>query len=927
MSLLGLRVRTEYSFRTAFGYAERVVKLFGDAPVAITDRSGTWGHVAWAKAAARPVFGVELAVVDDLSNGKSRICWCTFIARNNDGLRELYALVSQASRNFYYVPRLDYSALKTSKNLAAIVGEYPLWNRVPRGAFCVLSPASLADTPERAKKAGIKLLACANPFYPTPDDRPAYEIAVGRGGERNPWPMHLISEEEWRLIWAEHEDAIERSKELLAGCKAELPVGRMVKFNSKKTLRQLCEAAAKGRGIDLRKKVYRERLDRELKLIADKQFEDYFFVISDMLLWAKERMLVGPARGSSCGSLVCYLLSIIEVDPIPYGLLFERFIDVNRKGLPDIDIDFPDDRRDMVFDYLREKYGEERVARLGTVSRYKVKSAIGDTAKALGVPLWETEELKSVIITRSSGDARAAFCILDSFNELEAGKAFLAKYPHMRIAAELEEHAKHSGQHAAGMLVTADPVNHFCSVDTRESVAMVDKEDAKKLNLLKIDCLGLRTLSILQDCLDAVGWTREQLYRYPTNDKAAYKVLNDERYAGIFQFEGYAVQGLAKQLVIKNFTDIAALTALARPGPLVSGGATSYVKRHLGEEEIEVVHPCVEPYVKETYGVVIYQEQVMIIAREIGKLSWDDVSELREAMSHSFGREFFDKFYVNFEKGALENGLDKKEAKELWERINTMGSWAFNKSHAVAYGLVSYWCCVLKAKFPLEFAAATLRNAKDDEQTIHLLREIKAEGYEYRAFDKDLSEERWAVRKGMLIGGLTNVKGIGAVKARSIIQKRREGKALSPSELALLENGKTPFDDIHETETLWGHIRKEPQKHGIVSPLLTAKEIGDKRDVTFAFIGKLQTKNIRDLNETIFLQKRNGVRLDKKTKYLNLTFQDDTDIINAGISRWDFERIGKDIYENGKIGDWYLMRGKCPPNFRRIQIEKIRKLP
>ena len=221
----------------------------------------------------------------------------------------------------------------------------------------------------------------------------------------------------------------------------------------------------------------------EKGLLSHKNFEDYFYVIADMVKYAKQHMLVGPARGSSAGSLVCYLLDITDIDPLQYDLLFERFIDITRADLPDIDIDFPDDRREMVFEYLRNKYGAEKVAHLGTVSRYKAKSAITEVAKELAIPMWEVNDLKGAIIERSSGDARAAMCIMDTFNDLEIGKKVLEKYPQMKVAADMENHARHNGVHAAGIIVTEEPVHNYCSVSQQSGAAQIDKKDAEDLKL------------------------------------------------------------------------------------------------------------------------------------------------------------------------------------------------------------------------------------------------------------------------------------------------------------------------------------------------------------------------------------------------------------------------------------------------------------
>ena len=231
---------------------------------------------------------------------------------------------------------------------------------------------------------------------------------------------------------------------------------------------------------------------------------------------------------------------------------------------------------------------------------------------------------------------------------------------------------------------------------------------------------------------------------------------------------------------VYKFEEIAALTALGRPGPLVSGGTTQYISRHTGAKPVEYLHPIVKDITEITYGIVVYQEQVMEIGRHVGKLSWEDISQLRKAMSKSLGQEFFDQYWERFKIGAKENGLEEADAKRIWDNINTMGSWAFNRSHAISYGLLSYWCCVLKSKFPLEFAAACLRNVRDETQGIKLLRELVKEGFEYRPFDKFLSQLNWSVQDGKLIGGLTNIKGVGLKVAEDIINRRIEKITLTP---------------------------------------------------------------------------------------------------------------------------------------------------
>lgn len=377
---------------------------------------------------------------------------------------------------------------------------------------------------------------------------------------------------------------------------------------------------------------------------------------------------------------------------------------------------------------------------------------------------------------------------------------------------------------------------------------------------------------------------------------------------------------------VQKFEDVASITALARPGPLNSGGTTQYIKRRTGEKPVEYLHSLTEEITKVTYGVVVYQEQVMTIAREVGKLTWEDVSTLRKAMSKSYGKEYFDTFWEKFKVGADENGIEEDQAQRIWDNINTMGSWAFNRSHAIAYGMVSYWCCVLKSRFPLEFAAACLRNVKDDDQGVRLLREVVKEGAVYKPYDKFKSKANWSVQDGELIGGLIGVKGIGPKLAEDIINRRDLKQPLTPRQESLLDNGETPYDDIFECERRFGHIKADPASHNIVTPITDIQDLEADRAGTFVFFGKLKEKNLRDMNETVNLAKRGGRRVETNQLWLNMTFEDDTGPIISTIDRFKYSKMGKPIVEDGRIGDWYLIKGQIKAGFRKIYVEKIRKL-
>lgn len=954
--MIQLRVHTEYNFRHSYGKLDAVLDQARGAAMAITDR-GTWGHVQFyhkaLKRGIRPLLGAEVAVIPELVAQRLPYRSMVLLARTSAGLSELYGAMTKANAQHYYWPRLTYADInQLSDEVLVLAGPHPDLTRLTRreNVFLELQPSAPVWTQHALRQyADWPTVVTADNAYPAMSDRTAYEVMMGREAQYRTTPMHLPTEDEFRLAIPGVTDAHFALTERIASlCQATLPKAENVHYPTVVSLRSLCETGAGPLGIDLTNPVYAQRLERELALIEEKRFTDYFLVIADMVQTAKQTMLVGPARGSSAGSLVCYLTGITDVDPIKHQLMFERFIDVTRADLPDIDIDFPDLKREQVITHLQQRYGAANVGRIGTISRYKAKSAIGDVAKALGIPLWDLKDFTGAIIERSTGDARAQFCLADAL-ELDIGKATLAKYPGLAMTAALEGHARHSGMHAAGLIVANQPVSTYCTID-HTGAAQLDKYDAERLGILKIDALGLRTLTVLEDVLDQLGRPAEWLRTYPLDDAEAFAVFNAERWAGLFQFEGYALQSLTRQMKVQEFTDIVAITALARPGPLHCGAATDFIQRRIGREPIQPLHALAEPLTADSYGIVIYQEQVMAVGRVIGQLSWEDVSQLRKAMSKSLGEEFFNQYWVKFEAGAITQGLASDEARAIWEKICTFGSWAFNKSHAVSYGLLSYWCAVLKARHPLEFAAACLRHAKDEPQSQRLLRELLRSGVAVRPFDPARSQLDWTVQDGVLLGGLLAVKGIGPAKAKALLRARDSG-TLTVAQRRLLAACQTPYDDLFEGQRCWGvlydptqwtmsqqrgrrvwQVPLTPERQLTLGPMsdgdppvvVAIETIQDNGE--YVFLGKLMEKNLRDLNEYGNVVKRGGRLVERNNLFLNLMLEDDSGSILATIDRWLYPTLGKPIIEAGKIGDWYLWRGIIAHQWRKVLVRGVRWL-
>lgn len=889
-----IALKTEFSFRQCFLPMRDIHKYALNGVVGIADYDNTFGHIPLQKEADKhgfkPIFGVRLRVSragnERLQTGQ---LYTTFIAKNNDGLQALYELVHRAYVNFHFFPRLVKSDIEGLHPGIANLGE------------------------------GIH-----ENFYPRAQDRSIYQLLTGaRKDGRSDGYIHRFENRagSMRIIPCEGYD------DLVSECSTRVPSAQMVKWGKEVDILSECLKGAKERGIELNDE-YMSRLQMECNLITKKEYVDYFMIVSDMIRWAKKTMLVGPSRGSSAGSLVCYLLGITEVDPVKHHLIFERFIDENRHDLPDIDVDFPDKYRHNVLEYLVNKYGRECVRSLGNINTFQPRYAIKEFAQSFGIPAYEADDVKGAIIERSSGDARSAMCITDTFNGTEPGRAFIAKYPKMRLVERIEDHASHPGKHAAGVMVSNEPLSKFAASNPRDDVLMMDKDAAEYIGLLKIDCLGLRTLSIIMDTVSQIdGMSFDDIYDLPLDDEDTFRLFNEMRLYGIFQFEGQALRILTRQMGVHKFDDIVAITALARPGALNSGGADRFIKYRTGQDTPVFINDAHRKVTGDTYGVTVFQEQMMEIARNIGHLEWKDVQTLRKAASKSLGDEFFGKWKSKFIKGAMElSGLSLADSEKIWNDISHSGSWSFNKSHAVSYGLISYWTAYLKAHWPLQFAVAALNNENVPEKSVNLLRDLVTnDGLEYIPVDPAKSMIHWTVNDGKLLGGLCNIKGVQEKKAQMFIDMREGRRKCTPSFWEKMSQAETPYDIIFPTMHHWGIFWTDPLSTGLVDSkpdvISSIMEEGE-----YTFIGKLVDRNLRDLNEYTFLKDRGGERIEENNLYLNFTVEDDTDSILCTINRWNFSKNddGRKIAEEGKVGEsWYLIYGRIRGTWRKIDVIKV----
>lgn len=916
--MIQLKIKTEYTFGQTFAPISRVVerlKEMGVTAAGIVDLNSTWGHVPWFKACKAagitPMLGVDLVVSDEDATHRM---W--FLAKNREGLSELYRATSKAHQQPIVtkagsLPRLYRNDVRNmSENIAKFAGDIADGEFLKEvGAIIDLNPASrILNVKKKALAAstGLPLVETSDNAYAYENDKEAFEFAARAGLKATPQHIIDIDDNPTAIMLAE------------ACADLELPTAPMIRAEG--DLEAICRAGIKYRQMEDRwTDEYEQRLIYELDLIRSKDFESYFIIVADMVHYAKEHMLVGPSRGSAAGSLVCYLARITEIDPLPPKLYFERFIDVSRTDLPDIDLDFPDDKRQMVFDYMAEKYGASNVAHIGTISQFKPKSALIQVCKALNIPPAATGAVKVAMIERSSADSRANNCLQDTLETTEPGRQFIAAYPQAKAAMLLEGHASHTGVHAAGLLVCNDEITNYATVD-QHGIAHLDKISAEQLGLLKIDVLGLRTLGVLEDSGVGIDW-----YRLPFDDIATYDVFNQGRLCGIFQFEGNALRAISKDIRFESIIEIDAVTALARPGPFGGGVTDKYIKRKNGEPYTPI-HPLVESHMKETYGLPVYQEQTLAIVREIGKFDWKETSTIRKAMSKRMGKEFFDSYWEKFKIGAMSQGIGEKEARATWETINAMGAWQMNKAHTFSYAVISYWTAYLKAHHPLEFAAANLRNAKDEDSAIELLREMVREGIEYVPFDLELSEINWSAKDGKLIGGFTALKGIGESKAAKLVEARN-ANALTQKQRDEIAKAENTFADIFPFSSKYGHMYDDPKGNGIASQVSKIIDIetvphGEER----VFLAELIHKNLRNQNEEILIKKRGGKIEKDPLEFLDVRLRDDTGMIGGRIGRWDFKKIGRELLESVPVGAHLMVRAKFFNGIRYAFITKWRRI-
>ncbi len=681
-----------------------------------------------------------------------------------------------------------------------------------------------------AKKMGVKLIATNDSHYLNPDDRLAHQVLMAVQMKKTLMEikqesaikcsnegLHFAGPEE---VWEKFKGKFEGWEEAL---KNTLEVAEKVqdsfellenrgylfpKYDTedKTTAEFLRELAIKGlrqriqQGLAKDSPEYWNRLEYELEVVFRMGFEGYFLIVQDFINWAKSQSIpVGPGRGSAAGSLLAFSLGITDIDPIKHGLLFERFLNPERISMPDIDVDFCMEKRDKVIEYVKSKYGEENVAQIITYNVMKAKQTLRDVARALGVPYSVADSLAKLI---PQGDVQGTWLSLEEMY-LVPIKELLDKYGHHRrdiedhvskfrkmcsenpeiktlveIALKLEGLTRHTSLHAAGIVISPLPLRERIPLyyDKDQVLAtQFDMVNLEELGLIKMDFLGLKTLTELERMKQLVEERHKVSINYlslPLDDPLVYELLRKGNTTGVFQLESVGMKNLLKRLEPDSFDDIVAVLALYRPGPLKSGLVDSYINRKHGKEQVDYIFPELEPVLKDTYGIIVYQEQVMKISQILSGFTPGEADTLRKAIGKK-KKEVMQEMKEKFIRGALERGYNQEKVIKLWNDIEEFASYSFNKSHSVAYGYISYWTAYMKAHYPEEFFVVKLSTEKSDKKFINLIKDAKSFGFEILQPDINESHVDFTIEsKGKIRFGLARIKGVGEDTARSIVEAR-----------------------------------------------------------------------------------------------------------------------------------------------------------
>ncbi|GIW67390.1 MAG: DNA-directed DNA polymerase [Candidatus Parcubacteria bacterium] len=834
MEFVHLHVHSHYSLLDGMSKIDDLLKRaleLNFKALALTDHGTLAGAIEFYKKAKKigikPIIGCEVYLAprtrfDKTAKIDSKNYHLTLLAQNEKGYKNLLKLVTKAwLEGFYYKPRIDKELLKQySQGLICLSG-------CPSSE---ISKALLSNNYELAKKLAfeyleifgkdnfylevdyhpkiedssklkplliklaeetkIPLVVTYDSHYPYSEDASIHDVflAIQTGKDLDEEERLTMRQDDFSLASAEiiyglNKDipqAIKNTLEVAEKCNLEIELGKLklpkypIDENEMIYLRKLCEVGISKRNLN--KDEIKDRLDYELRIIEQTGFAGYFLIVQDIVNFAKENNLaVGPGRGSVGGSLVAYLLGITEINPLRYGLLFERFLNPERYEFPDIDIDFSDVKRDLIFDYIRQKYGQDRFAQIITFGKMASRAAVRDAGRALGFSFSFVDRLARLIPANLS--------LEEAEKLIDVQKIIKENKDYQKIidsAKRLEGTIRHASVHACGTVITPGPITDFLPLQfapgkEKVIISQYDMYSVQEIGLLKMDFLGLRTLSIIETTQGLIKERHNQeiIFSDKFDDRETFEILRQGKTIGIFQLEGRGMTECLKRLKPEKLEDIAVMVALFRPGPIEL--IPSFIRRRFGKEEINYLHPKLEPILKETYGIMVYQEQLMKIAQELGGYSLIEADVLRKAVGKKIKSLLDEEIKKLFER-MVKNGINREIAEKICKLIEPFARYGFNKSHAVAYAILAYYTAYLKAHFPIEFLTACLiHEGKDIDRVKIYLQDFKNHGIE--VLPPDINESNFhftIIDERRVRFGLGSIKNIGAPLVYAIEEERKK---------------------------------------------------------------------------------------------------------------------------------------------------------
>ena len=780
----------------------------------------------------------------------------TLLAENNTGYQNLVELVSKAYlEGFYYKPRVDYDLLKEHAEgiiaLSGCLGGEVAQHLAPDGSREEGNTANEKSYEKALEKAknyqnifgqgnffielhnhGIKqqiqilddlvniskeidapLVAANDSHYVSKNDSSAHDalLCVQTNATMEDDDRFKFDGEEYYVKSSEEMRQLFPDELFPNACDNTLKIADRVNYQFSFDKDYLPDFPIDDSSLTveefLRKKVFigaeqkyheintevQERIDYELDVINSMGFASYFLIVGDLIEFAKSKNIrTGAGRGSAAGSIVSYCLGITGIEPLKYGLIFERFLNKGRKSLPDIDMDFDERYRGDVIQYAINKYGQDRVAHIVTFATIKAKQAIRDAARVLGLPFSSGDKVAKLMPPMILGNtATISECLkLDENNESGYSKEFYSASEDLRkqytadqevkkiidIALGLEGLRRQDGIHAAAIVISPDKITNFLPIQRKgenaEIVTQYEMHTVEKLGLLKMDFLGLRNLSIVDRTLELIGDKNLDIDNIELNDEKTYNLFSEGKMTGVFQLESRVAQSVSRSLNPKRFEDIVALVALIRPGPLGAGMHNEFTDRANSRKDIEYLHPDLETILNETYGVILYQEQVMQIAEKIAGFDLQEADNLRVAMGKKIP-QVMEEQRKKFTEGAVKNGYSEQFAIEIFDQIAYFAGYGFNKSHSVPYALLAYQTAYLKANYPAEYIAASLTAVKrDKDRTAIFLSEAREMGVKVSTPDINKSESDFIVNNDEILFGLSAVRNVGDITSDKIVLER-----------------------------------------------------------------------------------------------------------------------------------------------------------